>query len=69
MFLQLLNLLRLKQEHVLFSTDGPHRNVLKFKPPMCFNIENADELLDKVDMIMTEIESGTSAKKITSDTL
>ncbi len=50
---------RLRQEHILFSTDGPHRNVLKFKPPMCFNTENADELLTKMDKILAEIEAGT----------
>jgi hypothetical protein len=43
---------------VLFSADGPDRNVLKFKPPMCFNTENADELLDKIDAILSEIEDG-----------
>ncbi len=42
----------------MFSSDGPDRNVLKFKPPMVFTTENADELLDQLDAILTEIESG-----------
>nr|XP_045622820.1 ethanolamine-phosphate phospho-lyase-like [Procambarus clarkii] len=48
---------RLKEEHVLLSCDGPHRNVLKFKPPLVFNLDNAKELLEKVDKIMTEMET------------
>lgn len=32
---------RLKEEYILLSTDGPGRNVLKFKPPMCFTMEDA----------------------------
>ncbi|XP_045623118.2 5-phosphohydroxy-L-lysine phospho-lyase isoform X1 [Procambarus clarkii] len=48
---------RLKEEHVLLSCDGPHRNVLKFKPPLVFNLDNAKELLEKLDKIMTEMEA------------
>ncbi|EDV33899.1 uncharacterized protein Dana_GF19062 [Drosophila ananassae] len=37
---------RMKQlHHVLVSSDGPNDNVIKLKPPMCFNRENADEFL------------------------
>ncbi|TDG40314.1 hypothetical protein AWZ03_013258 [Drosophila navojoa] len=37
---------RMKQLHkVLISSDGPNENVIKLKPPMCFNRENADEFL------------------------
>lgn len=37
---------RMKSVHrVLISSDGPHENVLKLKPPMCFTKENADEFL------------------------
>lgn len=35
---------RMKSMHrVLISSDGPHDNVLKLKPPMVFTKENADE--------------------------
>lgn len=37
---------RMKQMHkILVSSDGPNDNVVKLKPPMCFNLENADEFL------------------------
>ncbi|XP_028330808.1 ethanolamine-phosphate phospho-lyase isoform X2 [Gouania willdenowi] len=47
---------RLKEEHILLSADGPHRNVLKFKPPMCFSVEDADLVVEKIDLILTELE-------------
>lgn len=48
---------RLKEQHILLSADGPHRNVLKFKPPMCFNKEDVDFVVEKIDHILTEIEN------------
>ena len=44
------NELRLK--YILISTDGPYDNVLKIKPPLYFNIENADQLLYELDGIL-----------------
>lgn len=44
---------RLKEEKILLSADGPHRNVLKFKPPMCFTAEDADLVVEKIDLILT----------------
>lgn len=34
---------------VLLSTDGPHHNVIKIKPPMVFTRENADQLVAVID--------------------
>ncbi len=45
---------RMKQERVLISTDGPHNNVLKIKPPMVFTGQDADILTDKLEMILSE---------------
>jgi 4-aminobutyrate aminotransferase and related aminotransferases len=36
----------MKDHGILISTDGPDKNVLKIKPPMVFNKNNADQLLD-----------------------
>ena len=38
-----------RREHVLLSTDGPHRNVLKVKPPMVVGEADADRFLDVLD--------------------
>ncbi len=45
---------RMKQEGVLVGVDGPQRNVLKIKPPMCFNKANADQLVERLGWILQE---------------
>ncbi|XP_060053244.1 5-phosphohydroxy-L-lysine phospho-lyase isoform X3 [Erinaceus europaeus] len=47
---------RLKESYILLSTDGPGRNVLKFKPPMCFSLDNAQQVVMKLDAILTDME-------------
>ncbi|CAG12551.1 unnamed protein product, partial [Tetraodon nigroviridis] len=44
---------RLKEEKILLSADGPHRNVLKFKPPLCFTAQDADLAVEKIDLVLT----------------
>ncbi|KAL8212027.1 UNVERIFIED_CONTAM: hypothetical protein K2H54_034832 [Gekko kuhli] len=51
---------RLKEEFIMLSTDGPGRNVLKFKPPLCFNKKDAQLVVDKLDKILTELEMGNA---------
>ncbi|XP_072315089.1 ethanolamine-phosphate phospho-lyase isoform X1 [Eucyclogobius newberryi] len=53
---------RLKEQHILLSADGPHRNVLKFKPPLCFTKEDVDFVVEKIDHILTEIEEALGMK-------
>ncbi|XP_030635574.1 ethanolamine-phosphate phospho-lyase isoform X2 [Chanos chanos] len=48
--------IRLKEQHILLSADGPHRNVLKFKPPLCFSREDAELAVEKIDLILADIE-------------
>ncbi|OWK59519.1 5-phosphohydroxy-L-lysine phospho-lyase [Lonchura striata] len=47
---------RLKEKYILLSTDGPGRNVLKFKPPMCFNMEDAKFVVETIDKILSDME-------------
>ena len=47
---------RMKQEYIILSTDGPHNNIIKMKPPMCFNRENVDHFCEKLSMILRELE-------------
>ena len=44
----------MKDHGILISTDGPDHNVLKIKPPMIFNHENADELVYKLSSILNK---------------
>jgi 4-aminobutyrate aminotransferase-like enzyme/Ser/Thr protein kinase RdoA (MazF antagonist) len=45
---------RMRQRGILMSTDGPDYNVIKIKPPMCFDKRNADFLLDQLALIFKE---------------
>ncbi len=45
---------RMREKGILVSTDGPFRNVLKIKPPLCFAKEDADFLVDTLDRILSE---------------
>lgn len=45
---------RMKTHGILMSVDGPQNNVLKIKPPLCFNKENADELFYYLEKILRE---------------
>lgn len=46
---------RMKDFKILMSLDGPQHNVIKIKPPMCFNKENANYLLDVLKIVLDEI--------------
>ncbi|KAG9480204.1 hypothetical protein GDO78_011951 [Eleutherodactylus coqui] len=54
---------KLKEKRILLSADGPHRNVLKFKPPMCFSKEDAKMVVDAIDELLTAFEEGTGTKR------
>jgi 4-aminobutyrate aminotransferase-like enzyme len=43
----------MKEKGILISTDGPDHNVLKIKPPLVFNRENALFLTGTLDEILS----------------
>ena len=43
----------MKEIGILLSTDGPDNNVIKIKPPLVFNEENAHFLAETLDHILT----------------
>lgn len=45
---------RMRQRGILMSTDGPHYNVLKLKPPMCFSASQARFLLENLEVVLQE---------------
>ncbi|XP_052069755.1 5-phosphohydroxy-L-lysine phospho-lyase-like isoform X1 [Mytilus californianus] len=47
---------RMKEEFIILSTDGPHCNIIKMKPPMCFTKENVDLVCQKLVMVLKEIQ-------------
>lgn len=44
----------LRDRGMLIGTDGPHHNVLKIRPPMPFDEENAARLVDALDAILRD---------------
>ncbi len=47
---------QMKEKGFLLSTDGLDDNVIKIKPPLCFNKGNADELLSEISASLIEID-------------
>lgn len=45
---------RMMESGILMSTDGPFNNVLKIKPPIIFNKQNADFLIDNLNRVLNE---------------
>ena len=45
---------RMRDFAILMSTDGPDHNVLKIKPPMVFSKKNADEVINRLSLVLKE---------------
>jgi 4-aminobutyrate aminotransferase-like enzyme len=43
---------RLKDHGILTGTEGPHRNVVKIKPPLVFSVANAEQLVTTLDRVL-----------------
>jgi 4-aminobutyrate aminotransferase-like enzyme len=57
----------MKEEYILVSSDGPDRNVLKLKPPLVFNQENADHFVKILDEVLTENDNEVSGSSLLSE--
>jgi 4-aminobutyrate aminotransferase-like enzyme len=44
----------MKEFGILMSSDGPHHNVLKIKPPLTFTKENAREVIFYLQKVLVE---------------
>ena len=45
---------RMKDHGILISTDGPLHNVLKLKPPIVFTEQNADDVVQALNKVLSE---------------
>lgn len=39
------------------STDGPNRNVIKFKPPIVFSEEDCNIMVEKLDLAFSQLRN------------
>jgi 4-aminobutyrate aminotransferase-like enzyme len=39
---------KLRENFILVSTDGPYDSVIKMKPTMCFNNQNAEKVVSEM---------------------
>ena len=46
---------RLKDKFILVGTDGPDDNVIKLKPPLCFDRKDADVFLQAMESVLSEL--------------
>jgi len=58
-------LCRFKEERIIMSREGQCQNILKFKPPMVFTLDNAKFWLNTLDVILAELE-GNPSRSISS---
>ena len=42
----------LAQQRIILGTDGPHDSVIKTKPPLCFNKENAEQTTEAIAKVL-----------------
>ncbi len=47
---------RIRQHGILVGIDGPYHNVVKIRPPMPFNIQNADLLVETIKKVLSEVQ-------------
>jgi 4-aminobutyrate aminotransferase-like enzyme/Ser/Thr protein kinase RdoA (MazF antagonist) len=52
---------RLCEEGILAGTDGPHHNVIKLRPPLCFTSEDAARFTRTLDVILREDPAAPNA--------
>jgi 4-aminobutyrate aminotransferase-like enzyme len=45
---------RMREAGILLGTDGPYHNVVKIRPPMPFDLADADRLVETLDKILAE---------------
>jgi 4-aminobutyrate aminotransferase-like enzyme len=43
---------RLRDRGIIAGTDGPHHNVIKLRPPLCFTKEDADRFVTVLDEVI-----------------
>ena len=45
---------RMKDHGILLSTDGPDYNIIKIKPPLVFDQNDADRVVEVMDRVLSD---------------
>jgi 4-aminobutyrate aminotransferase-like enzyme len=45
---------RMREDGILLGTDGPYHNVIKIRPPMPFDLSDADRLVETLDGVLAD---------------
>jgi 4-aminobutyrate aminotransferase-like enzyme len=45
---------KMREDGILLGTDGPYHNVIKIRPPMPFDLDDADRLVETLDRILAD---------------
>jgi 4-aminobutyrate aminotransferase-like enzyme len=48
---------RMRERGILLGTDGPYDNVIKIRPPMPFDVQNADQVVEELEQALTKLSS------------
>ena len=55
---------RLRELGILLGTDGPYHNVVKIRPPMPFDAEDADLLVGALDRVLGRADSAEAGERL-----
>jgi len=47
---------KMRDRFILLSLDGPHSNVMKFKPPLCLNKLDTDNIVVNLEAVLAELK-------------
>src|SRR6185295_1593214 len=53
---------QMRERGILMGTEGPLHNVIKIRPPMPFSLEDADQLVEKLDEVFSRQGAKTQSK-------
>lgn len=59
----------MREEYVIMANEGYERNILMVMPPMCFSQENATNLVQRLDKVLSELPKHPESKEEESSLL
>lgn len=54
---------KMRDRQILLSTEGPHYNIIKIKPPIVFSEKDADHFVTHLDEVLTEMADSSHGRR------